>query len=236
MTVLGLFARHPLPGKTKTRLAKSIGNEAAAEMAEAFLYDLLHRMPQHADQFLLCATPENPESLKWFQAHAPNNVQLIFQPEGGLGDRIDWFFRTAFESATDTESAILIGSDSPDLPSAMIADATILLQQTDVVFCPATDGGYTLIGMKKLHSGLFDKVKFGSLQTLSQSLDAVQAAGLTCQLLPPWYDVDEVEDLSLLRSRLRTDASVQDSCPATFQSLKKHWASATICLQQQEEG
>ncbi|MEP3481439.1 MAG: TIGR04282 family arsenosugar biosynthesis glycosyltransferase [Fuerstiella sp.] len=237
MTTLGLFARHPVPGKTKTRLAKSLGNEAAAQFATAFLHDLLKRMPSHADRFLLCATPENQESLDWFQTHAPTDIQLLFQPDGSLGDRIDWFFRSAFADSGEakTTPAILIGSDSPDLPSSMISKASILLQQTDVVFCPATDGGYTLVGMNQLHANLFDNVAFGSLRTLSQSIDAIQAAGMTCQLLDPWYDVDEVQDLSLLRSRLRTDLKVRNSCPQTFDTLQKYWPNIELCLQQQDQ-
>lgn len=237
MTTLGLFARHPLPGKTKTRLAKSLGDQVAAQFAEAFFRDLLRRMPSEADRFLLCATPKNPESLEWFQAQATAEIQLLFQPEGSLGDRIDWFFRSAFKAIDKslTGPAILIGSDSPDLPSSMIFDATVLLKEADVVFCPATDGGYTLVGMNQLHGGLFDNVEFGSLQTLSQSIDAVQAAGLECQLLAPWYDVDEVQDLSLLRSRLRTDPNVRNICPLTFQTLQNCWPAAESCLRQQEE-
>lgn len=237
MTSLGLFARHPLPGKTKTRLAKTLGDQAAADFANAFLRDLLQRMPKLADRFLLCATPQNPESHDWFQAHAPVEIQLQFQPEGSLGDRIDWFFRVALESTNQkfNAPAILIGSDSPDLPSDMIAQATTSLQRADVVFCPATDGGYTLVGMSKPHIGLFDQVEFGSLQTLSQSIDAVQAAGLKCQLLNPWYDIDEVQDLSLLRSRLRTDPEVEACCPLTFETLQNHWANIESCLDQQEQ-
>lgn len=233
MTTLGIFARHPLPGKTKTRLAKDLGNEAAAEFASAFLRDLLQRMPVCADRFLLCATPENPESNDWFQTHESPEIQLLFQPEGSLGDRIDWFFRMAFESSDGP--VILVGSDSPDLPAAMISSATAALTQADVVFCPATDGGYTLVGMKERQPGLFNAVEFGSLRTLSQSIDAVHEAGLVCQLLAPWYDIDEVQDLSLLRSRLRTDRTVQHSCPHTFQVLKDHWPSVETCLQRQEQ-
>ena len=161
----------------------------------------------------------------------------MFQPEGSLGDRIDWFFRSAFADTGEAEAtpAILIGSDSPDLPSTTIEQATILIQQADIVFCPATDGGYTLVGMNRLHANLFDNVAFGSLRTLSQSIDAIQAAGLTCRLLDPWYDVDEVQDLSLLRSRLRTDLSVRNSCPQTFETLEKNWADIELCLQQQDE-
>lgn len=236
MTTLGLFARHPLPGKTKTRLAKSLGNEAAAQFAEAFLKDLLLRMPNQADRFLLCATPETQDSSDWFNTHAPANIQLRFQPEGSLGHRIDWFFRSAFTDAGEAKApAILIGSDSPDLPSRMISEAAMLLQQTDVVFCPATDGGYTLVGMNRLHDGIFDNVAFGSLQTLNQSLDAIQTAGLTCQLLDPWYDVDEVQDLSLLKSRLRTDLNVRNSCPQTLETLQKYWLDIESYLRQLEE-
>lgn len=237
MTTLGLFARHPLPGKTKTRLAKNLGDEAAAGLADAFLRDLLRRMPEQANRFLLCATPESPESREWFQPHATGNVELQFQPEGGLGDRIDWFFHSAFEAVngSTTEAVILIGSDSPDLPSVMISEATDRLQQTDIVFCPATDGGYTLVGMKSFHSRLFEGVEFGSPQTLSQSIDAVDAAGLKCQLQTPWYDIDEVQDLSLLRSRLRTDQGVRDSCPRTLEALKKCWPAVESVLRQSEE-
>ncbi|MCP4510246.1 MAG: DUF2064 domain-containing protein, partial [Fuerstiella sp.] len=118
MKLLGMFARRPAPGKTKTRLAKSIGNDAAAAIYAAFVEDLIHRCEPLADQFVVAATPHDDVTASWFRSRTADSTSVEFQPDGGLGDRIEYFFQQAFDKRHT--KVVLIGSDSPDLPSAII--------------------------------------------------------------------------------------------------------------------
>lgn len=232
MVDLGMFAKYPSPGATKTRLAQTLGADLAAEFSRAFLLDQLDRLPDLADRFLLCATPDSDVSRSWFNECLPPSAALHFQPEVSFGERIDWFFQTAFQN--DAELAILVGSDSPDLPAPLILNAAKLLKRNEVVFCPSTDGGYTLIGMNSLHQGLFGSVSFSSRLTLNESLEAVREAGLSCELLSPWYDIDEIHDLCLLWSRIQVDSAVRQMCPRSSHLLERSWGQIATFLKKMD--
>lgn len=233
MITVGMFAKHPAPGTTKTRLARSLGGELAARFSEAFLLDLLDRVPKLADRFLLCATPDSPEACSWFDQHLPQLARLHYQPQASFGDRIDWFFQTAFDDGA--QAAVLVGSDSPDLPDTVISNAIRKLRHVDVVFCPSTDGGFTMVGMNGYHQGLFNPVRFSSQLTLNESIDAAAEAGLNCELLNPWYDVDEIQDLCLLRSRILMDSAVRTICRRSADVFQTSWGEIKAVLRNLED-
>jgi glycosyltransferase A (GT-A) superfamily protein (DUF2064 family) len=95
-------------------------------------------------------------------------------------------------------AAVIIGTDSPDLPVVYLEKAFHLLADTatDVVFGPCRDGGYYLLGMKEAHSELLRDVSWSTGKVLEQSVGKAESAGLTAALLPVWHDVDTVEDLA----------------------------------------
>ena len=195
MQMLGMFARQPEPGKTKTRLAATVGDEVAAALYAAFVQDLLARVPQLAEQFLLAVTPDTAPTRAWFKSQVPDAV-LLPQPDGDLGGRIDWFFRTAAEQGGSR--IVLIGSDSPDLPSGHITAAFAALQDVDLVLSPASDGGYVLIGLRQPNAALFQDIPWSSAATLTATLERAAALGLSTRLIAPWYDIDTIQNLGTL--------------------------------------
>lgn len=221
MNVLGMFARRPEPGKTKTRLAATIGDTEAAELYAAFVEDLSERCPTLADSFLLAVTPEEQGTTDWFEPRLKTNSRLAYQPSGDLGQRIDWFFREA--AGQDAKHIVLIGSDSPDLPDAIIKSAFQKLQEVDVVISPATDGGYVLIGLKQPQPELFTGIRFSAPTTLHDTLAAASQQGLTVELLQPWYDIDVVENLGTLLPLQQLKGSGAADCPATAAVLNRLW-------------
>lgn len=238
MKTLGMFARRPEPGRTKTRLAASIGNTAAAHLAAAFATDLLQRCPTLTDRFLLALTPAGQGTQDWFTPLMSDNCSLLFQPDGHLGKKLAWFFQTAF--ATGAQRVVLIGSDSPDLPDFLIRDAFERLGEADLVLSPALDGGYVLIGLRQHQPGLFEQIRWSSRHTLNDTLAAAARAKLQVSQLDCWYDVDELDDLSLLCSlqSLATEYRQADAqipkalqgheksaaaCPATQAAVKANW-------------
>ena len=230
MNVLGMFVRRPEAGRTKTRLAATIGATVAAQLYAAFVDDLLRRCPALADRFLLAATPDDQATADWFLPRLADNSQLVFQPDGELGQRIEWFFR--FASAAGGHSIVLIGSDSPDLPSAWIVKAFRRLSEVDVVIGPATDGGYVLIGLRKPHANLFDGISWSSPTTLSETTASAAQQGLSVELLQPWYDIDVVQDLRTLKAHQETADSEASDCPATLAALTRYWSEISLAIDQ----
>jgi rSAM/selenodomain-associated transferase 1 len=209
MRTLGMFAKQPVPGRVKTRLAADWGDDRAAELYEAFVRDLLQRAdfdylddPDGEIQRVLGFAPDNAEARSWFEEAAPDRWHLWPQPNEDLGGRIAKFF--AEHTAEAGGSAILIGSDSPTLPITFILDALYRLKTADVVICPASDGGYCLIGLRAGFDSatLFKGVDWSSTQVLGQTAKRVRELGLSLELLPIWYDVDSVDGVEMLRGHL----------------------------------
>lgn len=227
MKRLGMFARLPTPGHTKTRLAAAIGDEAAAELYKAFVLDLATRCAPLADEFCVAVTPDKPGTSRWFADALPTVTNIVFQSEGGLGHRIRRFFETTIRSISDT--VVLIGSDSPDLPQSIIDDAFRALQQTDVVIAPAMDGGFVLIGLRVPPHDLFDDIRWSHPATLLDTLAAARRRGHSVAMLSPWYDVDTIDNLGTLTALLTWHQQNSPStCPHTVDclaSLKYDWSS-----------
>lgn len=220
MNTIGIFAKEPVPGKVKTRLAATIGNEAAANLYEAFLIDLLRDTGASTDRLLLAFTPDTESSRKWVQNAAPQ-AEILAQPEGDLGHRIDWFFRRAFDEGA--RRVVLIGSDSPDLPSHLLNAAIANLDDNDVVVAPATDGGYVLIGLKSPQPGFFDGVRWSSPFTLLDTVAAAARLELKLSFLDLWYDIDTLENLGTFLSLQTTPGTAARKCPVTLGRLEALW-------------
>lgn len=189
-----VFAREPVPGRVKTRLAVSIGDQAAAERYETMLCDVLAATRRLA----------GVETIVYWSCEADALPRLAeryrccsrLQVTGELGQRMQAAFAEMF--AAGCESCCIIGSDAPDLPPAYIEQAFHLLmnERSDVVFGPSRDGGYYLLGLRQVHPELFAGIIWSTPDVLEQSLGAARKAGLTTALLPEWQDIDTVDDLN----------------------------------------
>jgi uncharacterized protein len=202
-----IFAREPLPGEVKTRLAASIGDRAAAELYETMLQDVLKTGRQLNDVetvvFWDCEEESLPLLAERYRCCARR------QSPGDLGQRMQAAFGEMF--ANGCELCCIIGSDAPDLPLSYILEAYQLLatQQTDVVFGPSRDGGYYLLGLRQVWPQLFANIPWSSAAVLEQSLAAARDSGLTAALLPEWQDIDTLEDLQAFQERNRLTLSME---------------------------
>lgn len=188
-----LLAKEPQPGFSKTRLAAAIGAEAAARLSDSFLRQSISLARRQARRLYVSFTPA--DARETFEAMAPD-ARLFAQPDGDLGRRLLHAFDTAL--ADGARQPVLIGSDSPTLPSHLLRVAQRLLQTHDVVLGPAEDGGYYLIGMNAPRAALFRGVDWGQDTVLQQTLTRAAMAGLTVATLPYWYDIDTAQDLARL--------------------------------------
>ncbi len=215
MNLLGMFAKYWEPGTVKTRLAATVGNEAAAELHHAFVRTLVHRLQHRADRRLLCFAPPEPRDA--FKTIAAGAWSIAPQSEGDLGARMRNFFDTAF--AAGATRVVLIGSDSPSLPAEYIDQAFEHLATQQVVLGPAEDGGYYLIGGAGRTPDVFEGVTWSSGEVWNQTVARLNAAGVSFAQLPMWYDVDQWSDLKRLSSDLEKTKSSPSLLELTQQIL-----------------
>jgi len=182
-----IFAKPPVAGQVKTRLAAAIGLEAAARLARAFLED----------------TIESVQTLPWAQAALATTedveagVPVLLQGEGDLGARIERVLAAALERAP---AAIAIGADTPALPTRFLESARTALRDADAAIGPAEDGGFYLLALRRCPAGLLGDLPWSSVNTLQATLNRFRVSGLRTWLLDPWFDVDRIEDMERLRT------------------------------------
>ncbi|MHB8058154.1 MAG: TIGR04282 family arsenosugar biosynthesis glycosyltransferase [Desulfuromonadaceae bacterium] len=202
-----VFAREPLPGGVKTRLAAAVGDQAAVDLYDSMLQDVLKTARQLHDVETVVFWDCKKESLPVLSEKYSCNSRC--QTAGNLGQRMQEAFEEMF--AGGCEPCCIIGSDAPDLPLSYIQDAYRLLaaQEVDVVFGPSLDGGYYLLGLRQLRPQLFVDISWSSAAVLGQSLIAAQVLELKTALLPEWQDIDTVEDLQAFQERKRLSAAME---------------------------
>jgi hypothetical protein len=198
MTILGVMAKWPRPGQVKTRLAAVTSPAWAAALAHACLEDTLERITDVVARRVVVFTP--PDAQADFTGLVAGRFELCPQADGDLGQRMQAWFEACLSSGA--ERAVLLGSDSPSLPVDYIRSAFADLLQHDVVLGPATDGGYYLIGCARRVPPLFDGIAWSTSRVLAETVARIQGAGLALALLPPWYDVDTLDDCQVLRGHL----------------------------------
>lgn len=197
-----VFVKAPRPGIVKTRLIPFLSPEDAARLYHAFIRDTLTTVARLRE--VLISIAYTPSDAQPFLQTLLDGQAFDWFPQTGdpLGARLWHAFQRAFERGA--HRVVTIGSDSPTLPTAIIAQAFEALVHDDVVLGPATDGGYYLIGLAKReplvesYRRLFDAIAWSTDMVLSQTIHAIQAAGLTYTALPTWSDIDQPEDLARL--------------------------------------
>jgi rSAM/selenodomain-associated transferase 1 len=181
----------------KTRLATELGAARAAEAAHAFLLDTLERCARVAARRIVVFAPS--EARAEFASLVPAGYELIEQGSGDLGERLAQFFGAQAEGT----HVVVLGADSPTLPLDYVEQAFALLGQYEAVLGPATDGGYYLLGSRGLLAEAFADIPWSTPHVLEATVAQLQRRGRSLALLPPWYDVDTVEDWHFLRGHVR---------------------------------
>ena len=214
-----LYCRYPEAGRTKTRLARELGDAGTLLLYEALLADAAAKLAAVPGcGRLACLASHEPWKERPYDPLRRDpfaTFDLRRQPALEFGARLAWSLRTVLEGGF--ARVVLIGVDSPELRRRDVEDALLLLETNDVAYGPAEDGGYNLIGMKRFHPDLFAGIAWSTKVVLEQSLDAAQRAGLTVGLTPMRADIDFIDDLRALRERLlqaRARGLHDSPCPA----------------------
>jgi hypothetical protein len=194
-----IMAKAPRPGTVKTRLEPLLGPTGCAALHTALIGHTaaLARQVAPVSTFLAFDPPDAAAEIR---ALIPAGVRLLPQREGHLGVRL----AAATEAVLTRRPGplIVIGADAPTLTPEVVARAAGSLDGHDVVFGPAVDGGYYLVGVRRPHPELFaiDPSLWSGPQVLAASVAAATRAGLTVELLPPLRDLDTPEDAMVLRA------------------------------------
>lgn|GEM_PF-413292 len=183
---LGIFLKNPETMPVKTRLAVSIGEKAAREvylvMVEYLLTEFATSDCEHETQLYLAGgIPE----------FCSSRFQCFDQVEGDLGQKMSYYFQSTLCKAG---KVLLIGSDA-FYSKSEIEDAFSSLGDSDVVFQPAMDGGYTLLGMKKFVPELFLDMPWSCENLLDESIQVLDDLKVSYTLLPKKRDLDDLNDL-----------------------------------------
>jgi rSAM/selenodomain-associated transferase 1 len=193
--LLIVFAKAPVPGQVKTRLARMIGDEAAARLAVRMLDDTLIRArTSGVGPVELCCAPDatHPEFRRAAELY---DVSLSVQGDGDLGARMH---RALCRGLHSYRRALLIGTDAPKLNPTLLRTAAQLLDMNPAVIVPAIDGGYVLIGLSQPQPDLFEDITWSTGSVMAQTRERLRRLGLPCAELPALPDIDEAEDLNHL--------------------------------------
>jgi len=229
-TALIVMARYPELGKTKTRLARTLGEQETRGLYRAFLSDIAQR---HAGQvYTLCwaYTPAEVNYQELVTTLMPEYATTMryFAQEGATFDaRLLHAFQWA--QAQGFAYTILIGSDSPQISQECIMTARKALDEIDVVLGPSDDGGYYLLAMRVAHD-VFSGIPMSTNVVAQMTLEAAQRQGLTVRLLDSLFDVDELPDLVRLAQMLTQDPTLAPVTAAylnTMRSIHDNDASNT---------
>ena len=193
--------RCPVPGAVKTRLSPPLSPDQASELYRAFLSDLFRRVSRPGKHDItIFYSGDDPGTLDGL---VPPRARLEPQRGNDLGERLRNAFGLLLKDGAADMPAVIIGSDSPDIPVTYIKRAFQKLRHRDVVVGPAVDGGYYLVGLKDPAPGIFDDISWGEEVVYEQTLRAIEALDLTMGTLPYWYDVDSFEGLRTLKNSVR---------------------------------
>jgi len=189
------FSKWPEEGRVKTRLMPALGSRGALDAHIRLSLNVLENLIASGlpVQFWwdrdLDAAPEAAAGV--LAALDAAGIATGIQQGENLGQRMEAALALALESHG---KAVVVGSDCPSVDPDYVRQAVSALDNSDVVLGPSNDGGYVLIGVRKVVPGMLDNVTWGTESVLSQTRDRLAGQGLSVSLLAPRWDVDEPED------------------------------------------
>jgi rSAM/selenodomain-associated transferase 1 len=192
-SILIIFVKNLVLGKVKTRLAATIGDDNAFEVYKHLI--------THTNS--VTKTLKAAKIVYYSDAVEHNDTWddsfLKAQQQGAdLGERMMTAFKDIFQQGYT--KAVIIGTDCPSVNEGIIEDAFGKLNTADIVIGPAFDGGYYLLGMKKLHSNLFEKINWSTPTVFDTTIAKCTNLNLSYSVLPLLHDIDEEKDLVHLKT------------------------------------
>ncbi len=223
---IGVMAKSPRAGHSKTRLCPPLKPSQAAELSAAFLRDTTETIRSAATSAPIVGyaayAPAGSEAA--LARHLASGILMILAdgsasaPAGveGFGRCLLHAIQAQF--ARGHAAACVLSSDTPTLPTSILVTAAVLLltgDQQRVVIGACDDGGYYLLGMRQPHSGLFADIAWSTTTVAAATRDRAATLGLELIELPAWYDIDDAASLD----RLMCETSEGDVAPWTRRTI-----------------
>lgn len=194
---LMIFTKNPVVGKVKTRLAATIGNEAAVSVYKQLLQQTIATTQDLPfDRFVFYSDYISQDDI-WDKSQYNKKLQQ----GDDLGEKMNNAFVYLFENRY--KKVVIIGTDCPSLNKHIILDAFSKLDDVDVVIGPAYDGGYYLLGMKQTLAALFIDMEWSTPKVLPETIQRCKQHGLMFLLLQTLHDIDEEKDLQTLKLQIQ---------------------------------
>ncbi len=200
----GVILKAPREGYVKTRLTPTLTSSEAALLHTAFVRDTCDNIAAirstHLIDGIAVYTPDGAQ--EEVEPLLPRSFRLVAQRGDGFGERL--LLATADLLALGYDGAFLVDSDSPTVPTRYLEQAVDLLstQNDCAVLGPCDDGGYYLLGLKRPHAALFDRITWSTDVVAAQTRQRAREIGLPLWTLPTWYDVDDRVSLNALACEL----------------------------------
>ena len=186
-----VYARVPELGKVKTRLAAQMGEPEALAAYRSLLNNILERMSGLNDvhkELCITGVDVHGECARLAQTY---RFSLTEQAGGDLGFRMQESFRLGLASHS---RVLLMGSDCPLLDEDLVRKAFTELEQHDAFFVPVEDGGYSLLGLRKLIPALFSDMAWSTGLVMQESRVRLLDSGASWVESPTLWDIDEPID------------------------------------------
>lgn len=189
-SILLVFGREPVPGKTKTRLGRTLGMDTACELycqMLSYVLEMSREVSNERRLYLPAGDVVQGErfALEGWTQHP--------QVSGDIGARMKGAFEEAF--AAGAERAVLVGSDIPSLTADILERAFAALDEAEMVFGPARDGGYYLIGQRAPSRNVYDNITWSTAEVWSQTEAHLQTQGISYAVVDVLDDLDDEDAL-----------------------------------------
>jgi rSAM/selenodomain-associated transferase 1 len=231
---IAIMAKASAAGRTKTRLVPPLTFDEAAELNTAFIQDIADNVlgaGRHSSiAGYVAFAPRGSED--FFRSILPSSIDLIDACLPTFGACL---LHTIEELlGRGHQSAVVLNSDSPTLPTARLVETAEALARPGnrAVLGPASDGGYYLLGVKSAHRRLFEGIAWSTERVAEQTRERARELKIDVDMLPVWYDVDDIKSLRRLRGELRRPKSTErrpDSMAPAFPAataslIERLWA------------
>jgi uncharacterized protein len=192
---IAVFAKAPIPGEVKTRLAALLGPEGAARLHSALTRRAIASATRaRLGPVELWCMPDVSHPF-FAQCREEFGVTLHRQRGADLGERMANAFANAHAAR---DSLLLVGSDCPLLTPARLRAAARALAGRDAVLTPAEDGGYVLVALKR-PAPIFETIAWGGSTVMAETRRRLESARLRWKEMPMLWDVDRPEDYARLQ-------------------------------------
>lgn len=206
------MAKIPVAGEVKTRLQPLLSPEKCAELAAAFLRDTIVKTQSICKNIVLAYSPVTGRSV--LEKISPPETNTVEQTGANLGEKMSNAFDFVFKRNSD--SVVMIGTDSPTFPVEYIEQAFDFLEDgVKAVLGKSADGGFYLLGLRRSAPQIFKRVEWSSAKVYAQ----ITANIGDFKTVPDWYDVDTPDDFTRLRDELENNVKARSFAPETFRWL-----------------